>query len=189
MDDRLRKSFIRFFRDNKRNRIENDGCAPWNEILTELPFFDGKQPRISVVFTRYQGHTINATVVKTILETGIDIGKEQVVGYVLALPSYWLEVDEYLALNFIETYIDNFIANNFGTGGDSGDGSGGSGCPVCPDDCPNNPPSPPPPPPFMPPPCPPPGPMPPNPVPSPFLEPVRDPSVPLNPTIQEFNKP
>ena len=185
MDDRLRKSFIRFWRDNKRNRIENDGCAPWNEILTDLPFFDGKQPRISVVFTRYQGHTVNATVVKTILETGLDIGSEQVIGFVLALPSYWLEVDEYLALNFVETYIDNFINENFDSSGGNQGGTGGSGCPVCPDNCPNNPP-PPPPPPYCPP---PPGPIPPNHMPSPFLEKVKNPVVPVDPNINEFNKP
>ena len=186
MDDRLRESFKKFHHENKRNRIENDGCATWNEILTELPFFDGKQPRISVVFTRYQGHTTNATVVKTILESGLDMGKEQVVGYVLAIPSYWLEVDVYLALNYVETYIDNFINDNFQTGSGGGSGSGEGGCPVCPDDCPIKPPPPMPPcppPPFVPPP------PPPNPMPSPFLEKVQNPEVPVDPNIQDFNKP
>lgn len=188
MDDRLIKSFVRFFRDNKRNRIENDGCAAWNEILTDLPFFDGKQPRISVVFTRYQGHTINATVVKSLLKTGLNASQEQVMGYVLALPSYWLEVDEYLAIQFIETYIDNFINANF----DTGDGNTGGNCPVCPDDCPSKPPippCPPPPPPPPPPYKPPQGPFPPNPIPSPFLEPVKNPVVPQDQNIKEFNKP
>lgn len=180
MDDRLTKSFIRFFHDNKRNRIENDGCATWNEILTDLPFFDGKQPRISIVFSRYQGHTTNMTIIKTILDNGPNAGSEQIMGFVLALPSYWLEVDEYLALNHIETYIDAFIAEHFDNG------QGGGECPVCPDHCPNIPPPPPPRPPHPHPPvCPPPG----SPFdPSPFLEPA-DPSNLINPNIAEFNKP
>lgn len=171
MDARLKNSFLVFFKNNKRNRIENDGCAAWNEILTDLPFFDGKQPRISVVFTRYQGHTTNMTVIKSILETGVNVGKEQVVGMVLAIPSYWLEVDEYLALNHIETFIDSFITDNFE------DTNSGDGCPICPDHCPNIPPCPPPCPPC-PPPC--------NNMPSPFLEPSQKP---IDSNINEFNKP
>lgn len=179
MDERLSKSFIRFFRDNKRNRIENDGCAAWNEILTDLPFFDGKQPRISIVFSRYQGHTTNHTIIKTILDYGVNAGTEQVIGFVLALPSYWLEVDEYLAMNHIETYIDAFIAEYFDNGSNDGGGSG-TGCPVCPDDCPSKPPCPPPPPPFCPPPV--------SPGPSPFLEPTTNPPDTSDPDIAEFNR-
>ena len=179
MDNRLKNSFLKVFRENKRNRIENDGCVAWNEILTELPFFDGKQPRISVVFSRYQGHTTNMTIVKSILENGMNAGEEQIIGMVLAIPSYWLEVDEYLALNHIESFIDSFITENFDTSG-SGSGSGsGSDCPVCPDNCPNNPPS------YNPvPPCPPPPPY--SNMPSPFLQPVQKP---VDSNISEFNKP
>lgn len=178
MDDKIRNSFLKFFRENKRNRIENDGCAVWNEVLTDLPFFDGKQPRVSIAFSRYQGNNTNATVVSTILNTGLNAGQTQVMGYVLALPSYWLEVDEYLALNYVETFIDAFILDNY-SGVDDGPSCG------CPDNCPNNPPPCPPPPPPQYPPCPP----PPCPVPSPFLQETPPENVPpvVSDELQEFN--
>lgn len=180
MDDRLKNSFLKFFRENKRNRIENDGCAVWNEILTDLPFFDGKQPRVSIAFSRYQGSSTNATVVTTILNTGINTGKEQAMGYVLALPSFWLDVDEYLALNYIEAFIDAFILDNYEDGSSDGSSCG------CPDNCPNNPP-PCPPPMYPPAPCPPS--PPPCPVPSPFLQETPAENIPpvVSNELQEFN--
>ena len=185
MDDKLIKQFDKWNNENHRNAIENNGVCVWNVILTDLPFFEGKQPRISVVFSRYQGNNVNTT---TLMNES-----DRAIGFVLAIPSYWLDVDHYLCTLFISDYIDTFINENFGeyiNGG--GDGSGGN-CPVCPDDCPIKPPCPPPPPPRPPfnpniPPVTPPG------VPPAFndhISPVGPPimSPPRPPVDPDFNKP
>lgn len=157
MNDRLIQSLKKFLSENKRNRIENDGCATWTESLTELPCFEGKSPRISIVFTRYQGKDINKTILM-----GDDT---HYIGLVLAIPSYWLEVDPYLCQVFLTNYVDEFI-NMINGESDGGGGSGGGGgdIPVIrPDYCPIKPPVPP---------GPPPRPMPPPPPPVPVEPPV-----------------
>lgn len=175
MDDRLINDFKSWNNSHHRNDIENNGCAVWNVILTDLPFFEGKQPRISVVFSRYQGNQVNETVLM-----GDD---DHAIGYVLAIPSYWLDVDNYLVISYLSNYIDNFINTYFGSsGGDSSSGSS-SGCPNTP---PCHPPCPPPPP-F----CPQPSNDPPefNEHISPVGPPIMSPQRPFDPNIQEFNKP
>lgn len=129
MDDKLIKNFRKWHGENKRNRIENDGCAVWNVILTDLPFFEGKQPRVSVVFSRYQGTTISKTILKG--------DNDQTIGMVLAVQSYWLDVDEYLCETFVFDYIDEFINDNFSNGNSSGSGSGTNLPCGCPDNCPS----------------------------------------------------
>ena len=183
MDDKLIKNFDKWNNENHRNRIENDGCAVWTVILTDLPRFEGKQPRVSVVFSRYQGNNTD----KTILMGDNDHS----IGMVLAIPSYWLDVDHYLCTNYISNYIDEYIETYFGDGSGDGGGSGsGGGCPICPDNCPSNPPPPPRPRPFPPPPPPP---TPPNAPPvfndhiSPVGPPLMSPPRP-DPSINEFNK-
>lgn len=184
MDDKLIKNFDKWNNENHRNRIENDGCAVWTVILTDLPRFEGKQPRVSVVFSRYQGNNTDKTILMG--------DNNHSIGMVLAIPSYWLDVDHYLCTNYISNYIDEYIETYFGDGSGDGSGSGsGGGCPICPDNCPSNPPPPPPRPrPFPPPPPPS---TPPNAPPvfndhiSPVGPPLMSPPRP-DPSINEFNK-
>lgn len=182
MDDRLIKDFDKWNNENHRNRIENDGCAVWNVVLTELPMFEGKHPRVSIVFSRYQGNQVN--------KTDLMGDDDHAIGRVVAIPSYWLDVDHFLAINYASNFIDEFINTYYPTYGDgsgSGDGSGGQ-CPICPDDCPiapPKPPCPPPPPPYT-------GSTPPNIPPafndhiSPVGPPIMSPPRPIDP---DFNKP
>lgn len=109
---------------NKRQRIENDGCACWTLVFNELPLFEGKRPRASFIFTRYQGNQTNKTIIAN--------GNNQVIGQVTALPSYWLEVDPLLFVSYIEALVDEFLEKNFAdyiNGG--GSGSGGTGVDPC----------------------------------------------------------
>lgn len=173
MDDRLINDFKSWNNSHHRNDIENNGCAVWNVILTDLPFFEGKQPRISVVFSRYQSNQVNETVLM-----GDD---NHAIGYVLAIPSYWLDVDSYLVISYLSNYIDDFINKYFGN-------SGGGGC-----ECPNTPPCHPPHhhhPPFCPtpvPPCPN-GDVEFNEHISPVGPPIMSPQRPFDPNVQNFNK-
>lgn len=176
MDKRLEKDFTTWNNSNHRNAIENNGVCVWTVILTDLPFFEGKQPRVSVVFSRYQGNQINQTVL--ISES------DKAMGYVLAIPSYWLDVDQYLVLLYISNYIDDFINkyypdSSYATGGDT---SEDNDCPVCPDNCPSQNPCPPSP---CPPPC-----SPPlfNDHMSPVGPPIMSPPRPIDPNINNFNK-
>lgn len=180
MDDKLIKNFDQWNNANHRNAIENNGVCVWNVILTDLPFFEGKQPRISVVFSRYQGNNVDTTVLMN--------EDNKAIGFVLAIPSYWLDVDHYLCTLYISGFIDDFINEYFGDSSGSGSGDSGGGCPVCPDDCPiNPPPCPPPPRPPFPPPVTPPG-VPPefNDHISPVGPPIMSPPSPIDP---DFNKP
>lgn len=135
MDKRLELDFVKWNNANHRNAIENNGVCVWNVVLTDLPFFEGKQPRVSVVFSRYQGTDVNQTVLVS--------ESDKAMGYVLAIPSYWLDVDQYLVLLYISNYIDDFINkyypdSSYATGGTADDNN----CPICPDNCPSTPPSP-----------------------------------------------
>ena len=109
MDIKLKRSLKSFLNNNSRARVENDGVAVWNEILTDLPYFDGKQPRVSIAFSRYQGHHVDKTVLSDILKNG----KSQVIGLIVAVPSFWLNVDTYLAECYVEYWVDEFINEYF----------------------------------------------------------------------------
>ena len=154
------------------NAIENNGCCVWHAMLTELPMFEGRHPRVSIVFSRYQGNQTNTT--------DIMYDDDHAMGRVVAIPSYWLDVDHLLATIFISNFVDDFINQYYPSYGDgSGSGSGGD-CPICPDDCPTKPPCPPP----MPPRPPFPGPVTPPGVPPPFndhISPVGPPGPPISP--------
>ena len=173
MDDKLIKAFDKWNNENHRNRIENDGCAVWNVELTELPMFEGKHPRVSIVFSRYQGNQVN--------KTDLMGDDEHAIGRVVAIPSYWLDVDHFLAINYVSNFIDEFINTYYPDYGD-GSGSGSGECPIKP---PPPPPCPPGPPPYT-------GPTPPNVPPafndhiSPVGPPIMSPPRPIDP---DFNKP
>lgn len=124
MTDRLVQSLKKFLNENKRNRIENDGIATWTETIDELNPIDGKYPRFSVCFTRYQGKDVN--------KTKLMIDDEHQIGLVLAIPSYWLEVDPYLCQLYLSAYIDEFIEEYMSYFGNGGGGSGGGGTPTIP---------------------------------------------------------
>lgn len=109
MNAKTKKDFRIFLNNNRRNRIENDGVAVWNHVLEDLPWFDGKQPRVSFAFSRYQHNHVDKTILSDILKDG----REQVVGLVVAIPSYWLNADEYLVTCYVEYYIDEFVNEYF----------------------------------------------------------------------------
>ena len=154
MTDKLNASLKKFLIENKRNRIENDGVATWTETLDELCPIDGKYPRFSVCFTRYQGKDVN--------KTKLMLDEHHQIGLVLAVPSYWLEVDPFLCQLYLSAYIDEFLETYLGyfDGGTSGGGSGDDSTipTIKPPFCPIQPPIPPAPTPPVPPmPVPPPG--------------------------------
>lgn len=172
MDKRLIDNFVKWNNANKRNAIENNGVCVWTVELTDLPFFEGKHPRVSVVFSRYQGINVNQT---TLLSES-----DKAMGFVLAIPSYWLDVDQYLATIYISNYIDDFINKYYPDSSyATGDGNG-TGCPICPDNCPNQPPINP---------CPPPDSIPFDDHMSPVGPPIMSPPRPIDPNIKDFNKP
>lgn len=174
MDKRLIQDFDKWNNANHRNAIENNGCCVWHAELTELPMFEGRHPRVSIVFSRYQGNQTNTT--------DIMYDDDHAMGRVVAIPSYWLDVDHLLATIFISNFVDDFINQyypSYGDGSGGGSGSGGD-CPICPDDCPTKPPCPPP----MPPRPPFPGPVTPPGVPPAFndhISPVGPPGPPMSP--------
>lgn len=90
---------------NRRQRIENDGCACWTVVFNELPLFEGKRPRASFIFSRYQGNQTNKTTIAN--------GNGDIIGLVVALPSYWLEVDPLLFISYIEALVDEFLLKYF----------------------------------------------------------------------------
>lgn len=140
MYEYLEKKLRSFIHDEKSNNVEN--CGSRNCFMpikdTGLPY----KVFLNVVFAKYQGAETTYT----------DLGTH---GYVLALPSYWIDVDENSVIFYISSFVDKWLKTNFGYDPD-GDGKDDDHH-ICPHPHPHPHPCPPPCPPS---PCPPPGPHP-----------------------------
>jgi len=126
----LEKSLKHYLCENTVSHIENNGSRCWIEKLTNTSI--NPAPSINIVFSRYQEAEVSETVITNH-------------AYVLAIPSYWIDVDTTAAIMFISNYVDAWLTKYFG---------------YQPEPQPE-----PPVPPVPPPPPPPPGPIPPGPIP------------------------
>lgn len=122
MLDYMKDSLRKFISENHVKHLESQGSVMW-----KCEYKEAKQrikPVMHVVFSRYQGTEITETVVGN-------------VGYVLALPSYWVDVDATALLALVGQYIDAYI-NEYVDQDLPDDGSGGNSdgnhchCPPCP---------------------------------------------------------
>lgn len=154
MKDYMVKSLKSFITQEAVSQIENNGSRMWKTTYKEAN--QKTKPIICVVFSRYQMDNTTETIIGN-------------AGYVVAIPSYWIDVDADLAVIYIASLIDSYLSKYFDANGNpinggncsgSGDGSTEGGCsPDCPGHYlppPHHPPKPPYKPPYPPPPPPPP---------------------------------
>lgn len=115
MYDYLEKGLKRFLHDNTVAQIENSGSRVWFQTLDTIK--QSPKPKINVVFSRYQGDSVNETILGNY-------------GYVLAIPSYWIDVDCDLATIYISSFVDKYLADYFGytINGDNTDDDTTPGC-------------------------------------------------------------
>jgi len=99
MYDYLEKKLRSFIHNEKSNNVENCGarncCMPIKD--TKLPY----KVFLNIVFTKYQGFEATYT----------DLGTH---GYVLALPEYWIDVDENSVIWYVASFVDKWLSKNFG---------------------------------------------------------------------------
>lgn len=103
MYDYLEKRLRKFIHEEKTNNVENCGsrnCYMNIENTGIVP-----KPTLNIVFSKYQGAETTYT----------DLGKH---GYVLALPAYWIDVDEYTAIYYISSFVDKWLTKQFGYNAD-----------------------------------------------------------------------
>lgn len=103
MYDYLEKKLRKFIHEEKTNNVENCGsrnCYMNIENTGIVP-----KPTLNIVFSKYQGAETTYT----------DLGKH---GYVLALPAYWIDVDEYTAIYYISSFVDKWLTKQFGYNAD-----------------------------------------------------------------------
>lgn len=103
MYDYLEKRLRKFIHEEKTNNVENCGsrnCYMNIENTGIVP-----KPTLNIVFSKYQGAETTYT----------DLGKH---GYVLALPAYWIDVDEYTAIYYISSFVDKWLIKQFGYNAD-----------------------------------------------------------------------
>lgn len=112
MTSDMTKSLKRFIHDENVERAESSGSRIW-KYQYNVPGVK-LRPKINVVFSKHQGTETTETIVGT-------------VGYVLAIPAYWIDVDEDIAAIYIASYVDAYI-NKYIINGGSGESSGGA-CP------------------------------------------------------------
>lgn len=95
LEDNLRQ----FIKRNGLPEVENTGSPIWRAEVDVEGY--GPLPVINVVFSRYQGNNINETIVNTN-------------GYVLAIPSYWINIDVEVAIIYISSFVDKWLNKYFG---------------------------------------------------------------------------
>lgn len=99
MYDYLVKRLKKFIHEEKSNNVEN--CGSRNCCMAIEKTNIAPKPMLNIVFTKYQGSETTYT----------DLGKH---GYVLALPEYWIDVDEYTVIFYISSFVDKWLTKQFG---------------------------------------------------------------------------
>lgn len=112
MTDYMIASLKKFLNEESVSRIENSGARIWKETYKEAK--QRVKPFINVVFCRYQADNTSET----------DMGTA---GYVLAIPSYWIDVTTDLAIIYISSFVDTYLKENFNYGV-TNSSSAGSSC-------------------------------------------------------------
>lgn len=115
MFEYLNESLKKYVTHHHVAHIENNGSRCWKEIIKESKL--SPRPSINVVFSRYQHTEVSTT---TIADYGI----------VVALPSYWIDVDPELLVIYVSQYIDPWLKQYFGyntSSGSTNNGASGNG--------------------------------------------------------------
>ena len=99
MYDYLEKRLRKFIHEEKTNNVEN--CGSRNCFMNIEDTGVVPKPTLNIVFSKYQGSETTYT----------DLGRH---GYVLALPAYWIDVDEYTAIYYISSFVDKWLSKQFG---------------------------------------------------------------------------
>lgn len=106
----MEKQLRKFLNDEKSTNLENAGSK-----VCYLPVENTKvapKPIVNIVFSRYQGAEVTET-------------KLDKYGYVLAIPSYWIDVAANTAVLYISSFVDAWLKEYFGYDDGSDDDSGG----------------------------------------------------------------
>lgn len=115
MFEYLNESLKKYIMQHSVAHIENNGSRCWKEVIKESKL--SPRPVINIVFSRYQHTEVSTT---TIADYGI----------VLAIPSYWIDVDPNLVVIYVSQYIDPWLKEYFGynpSSGSTNNGNSGNG--------------------------------------------------------------
>lgn len=100
MYDYLKKSLTSYIKVTNVAHIENNGSRMWKEYIQKTKL--NPKPSVNVVFSRYQHTEVSQTVLGDY-------------GIVVAIPSYWIDVDPELVIVFVSQYIDPWLTKYFGS--------------------------------------------------------------------------
>lgn len=103
MYDYLKKSLTSYVKTNNVSHIENNGSRMWKAYIEKSKL--NPKPSVNVVFSRYQHTEVSQTVLGDY-------------GIVIAIPSYWIDVDPELVILFVSQYIDPWLQKYFGSSDD-----------------------------------------------------------------------
>ena len=96
MFDYIKKDLITYLNNNNSNNAEVNGCKIFSTKMKHIKPNNINPPSINIVFNKHQ---INEC-------SEYDLGDS---GYVLSIQSFWIDIDKYAMIAYVEPYIDKWI--------------------------------------------------------------------------------